>query len=63
MGRSKGDGGNFYATQAARISKRFARALILNTLEGQTLYRDAFQLPGFSKYDTFRELGNRLGVI
>jgi hypothetical protein len=57
----KGSGGDFYLTLGARVSKRFARALIVSTLEGQTLYRDAFRMLGIKRDATFRELGAQLG--
>lgn len=60
---SKGSsGGDFYLTQAARVSKRFARALVVSTLEGHTLYRDAFQMLGVVKVETFNEMGRNVGV-
>ena len=62
LAREKGSGGNFYLTQAARTSKRFTRALLSNTLEGQTLFRDAMRMLGISKVETLHKLGQNLGV-
>jgi Zn-dependent peptidase ImmA (M78 family)/transcriptional regulator with XRE-family HTH domain len=56
----RGSGGDFYLSQGARLSKRFARALVESTLAGQTLYRDAMKLVGVSKVETFNELGRSL---
>ena len=54
-------GGNFYNTQRSRLGTRFARAIISDTLGGNTLFRDAFYLLGLSKMDTFNKLANHLG--
>lgn len=60
--REKGSGGNFYLTQAARTSKRFTRALLSSTLEGQTLFRDAMRMLGIAKVETLHKLGHSLDV-
>ncbi len=56
-------GGNFYHTTATRASRRLTRALVVSTLEGQTLYRDAFRMLGISKTNTLHKLGQAVGVI
>ena len=57
-----GGGGDFYKTLRARLGTRFVSALVESTLEGRTLFRDAFQLLGVSNADTVRTLGEKLGV-
>lgn len=61
--RNGSPGGDFYRTTVARISRRFAQALVVSTLEGQTLYRDAFRMLGISKTATFENLGREVGVM
>ncbi len=58
----KSPGGDFYRTQGARLSKRFARALIVSTVEGRSTFTEAFRLLGVTKIGTFQELGHSLGV-
>lgn len=55
-------GGDFYLTAAVRYSRRFASALVESTMEGHTLYRDAFRMLGISKTETFNELGRSLVI-
>lgn len=58
----KGSGGNFYLTLGARVSKRFARALVASTLEGRTLFTESFRMLGLKKMATFQELQNSLDM-
>lgn len=63
IGQRGQGGGNFYNTQPARVSRLFARAVITSTLEGQTLYTDAFRMLGFKKLATFNGQAERLGIV
>ncbi len=63
LAENNAGGGNFYRTTLARVSKRFARALVESTLEGQTLYRDAFRMLGVAKTDTFNNIGREVGAL
>lgn len=62
LSAERASGGDFYNTTPVRVSKRFAKALIADTVEGRTSYRDAFRLLGSKKQAAFDELGQRLGV-
>lgn len=55
-------GGNFYLTLGARVSKRFARALVVDTLEGRTGFTEAFRLLGLKTMSSFDKLGRSLEV-
>jgi Zn-dependent peptidase ImmA (M78 family) len=62
-GLPTGSGGDFYLTLGARAGKRFARALVVSTLEGRSSFTEAFRLLGFKKMATFHEVGRSLGVV
>lgn len=55
-------GGDFYRSLGARVSKRFARAIVASTLEGLTSFPDAFRMLGVRKTTTFYEAARELGV-
>ncbi len=54
--------GDFYNSLGARVSKRFASAVVGSTLEGQTAFTDAFRMLGIKKSATFYEEARRLGL-
>lgn len=63
LDRGGSGGGDFYRTLGARTGKRFARAVLSSTLEGQTLFQDAFRMLGVRKTSTFYEAARELGRI
>ena len=63
LSRIDSGGGDFYRMTISRVSRRFARTLVASTLEGQTLYRDAFRMLGVSRTETFNNIGRAVGVI
>lgn len=63
LNRGGKGGGDFYRTLGARTGKRFAKALIASTLEGQTLFQEAFRLLCVQKSATFYQAARELGVM
>ena len=53
-------GGNFYNNLLAKVSNPFARAVVTSTLEGRTVYNDAFRMLGIKKLSTFHGLSAHL---
>ncbi|WP_329265572.1 ImmA/IrrE family metallo-endopeptidase [Streptomyces pseudovenezuelae] len=60
--RGSSGGGNYYYTQPIRLSRQFARAVIADTFEGRTAYRDAYHLLGTRKHQTFQNLVAEIGA-
>lgn len=56
-------GGDFYRSLKVRVGRRLAKAIVVSTLEGHTLYTEAFQMLGVKKQQTFRDLTADLGVM
>jgi Zn-dependent peptidase ImmA (M78 family) len=54
-------GGDFYKSLPFKVGgERFVRAVVSDTLEGGTLYREAYSLLGTSKHSTFQSLAERV---
>lgn len=58
--RKKSSGGDYYPTQALRVSRRFGRAVYVAAKTGQTSYHEAMKLLNTSKPSTFDRLGTTL---
>jgi Zn-dependent peptidase ImmA (M78 family) len=61
--KPKSPGGDFYNTLPIRASKRFVRALVTSTDEGETLYSDALELLGIKSVRTLKGIGERVGGV
>lgn len=61
--KNRSSGGNFHLSTLARVGRRFARALVISTLEGHTSYREACRMLGISGTDTFDSIGHEVGVL
>jgi Zn-dependent peptidase ImmA (M78 family) len=57
-----GSGGNFYFTQRSRLGRRFARAVLYSSKAGKTLMRDAYELLGVKKHETYLKLAESMEV-
>jgi Zn-dependent peptidase ImmA (M78 family) len=56
----KPGGGDFYNVAPYRVGRGFARAVIADTLEGGTLFSEAYSLLGVSSHSTFERLAEKV---
>ncbi len=56
---SKSGGGNFYNNAGIHLGKRFIREVLTRTLEGRTLYSEAFDLLGTRKTSVLHEMAQK----
>ncbi len=56
-----GEGGDFYRTLGARVSRRLEHALVASVFSGRTTFTEAMRLLGFKRLATFDRLAARLG--
>lgn len=60
-GRKNSSGGNYYATMASRIDRRFFNMLLESVLQGKTQYTEACKLTNTNRI-TFSELAERMAI-
>lgn len=58
LAAQRGGGGNFYLSQAVRVSRQFARAVYTSTWEGRSSFTEAFRLLNVSTIKTFEKFGH-----
>lgn len=62
--KSKGGGAKiFYYSLTSRVGERFGNAIVSSTLDGKTLYRDAYRLLGVSSDDILKKFDRHLKEI
>ena len=62
IARRSGQGGDFYRNLFARVSRPLVEAVVVSTLEGHTLYREAYRLLGIRSPEVFQKICRSLGV-
>jgi Zn-dependent peptidase ImmA (M78 family)/transcriptional regulator with XRE-family HTH domain len=53
-------GGNFYYTQRSRLGRRFATSVLSSAQSGTTLMRDAYELLGIKRHETYLKLAQAM---